>query len=221
MKIYKRLFNCIFLSLFFFTSYGQKNTPTDDKTSLQDTVLLLNGEIIIAKVVNTTPDEITIIKPSKREKGMTIETERIFSVKYSNGSEKVFYSQDSTLEHYFSIEETRLFILGERDAEKAFRSSFATITGIAIGAASGIIIPIPLNILPPVIYSFAVSAPKIRIKRSTVSNPNYLQYDTYILGYERVARKKKTMSVFKGSAIGLIAGFFIYSQFIQNPPLIR
>lgn len=222
MKNYQKFITCtLLLSSLFSISYAQKATTTNtDKTNLQDTILLLNGDVIISKIQSISPEEIRIVKPSNKNKETSIDMDRVFSVKYSNGSEKIFYHQDTTIENYFTVEETRLFIFGEQDAAKAFKSPLSTATSFAIGTVSGSFGSL-LSVVPPVVYSFVAAAPKVRIKHNTVSNPDYLKYDTYILGYERVARKKKTMNAFKGGFIGLVAGFVVYSQFIRTPPLIR
>ena len=52
--------------------------------------------------------------------------------------------------------------------------------------------------------------PKVKIKKGTVSNPDYLNHQTYLLGYDRVARKKRKISSLIGGGIGLGVGLGTY-----------
>ena len=52
--------------------------------------------------------------------------------------------------------------------------------------------------------------PKVKIKHSTVSNIEYLKQDAYIMGYERVARKKRKFQSMIGGGIGLVVGLGTY-----------
>src|SRR4030067_485531 len=111
MKIYNKLISVvylIFLTSFSFAQNSIKYFPADE--SLRDTVLLMNGEEIITTVVDTTVDMVKIIGTSKKKKEIIIDSDRIFSLKFSNGFEKVFYTQDSTVGNEYSVEEVRYFI---------------------------------------------------------------------------------------------------------------
>jgi len=48
---------------------------------------------------------------------------------------------------------------------------------------------------------------KIKIRHETISNPNCIDHDPYILGYERRARAKRRMQSLIGGGIGLVAGY--------------
>jgi len=59
-------------------------------------------------------------------------------------------------------------------------------------------------------------ATKVRIKHSTISNPNYIDYDAYILGYERVARTRRRIQALIGGTIGLAAGYGLYFGLLKD-----
>jgi hypothetical protein len=60
---------------------------------------------------------------------------------------------------------------------------------------------------------------KVKIKHSTISNPNYIDQDAYILGYERVSRTKRRIQALIGGTIGLAAGYGLYFGILkQNLP---
>lgn len=185
-----------------------------------DTILLLNGQQLICPVIDTSFFGVKVnYQKRNKQREMIVEGERIFSVKFgSNGQEKIYYKQDSAFENYFTVDETRLFIKGEQDAAK-YKPRFATASSIVIGVSSIVVLPSIFSLAPPFAYSASTLVPKIRIKHSTVSNPAYLNYDTYILGYERVARKKRLVQSLKGSVCGLAIGFagvFVYSNYINK-----
>lgn len=60
---------------------------------------------------------------------------------------------------------------------------------------------------------------KVKIKHKTISNPNYIDQDAYILGYERVSRSRRRIKALIGGTIGLAAGYGLYFGLLkQNLP---
>ena len=113
----KKLLSAISLfSMFFLLNSGFSQTG-------KDTILLLNGKVIIANVIDTTKGVTSIRNPKDSLKKILIENERIFSISNNKG-ESVMYVLDSASGKEFSIEEMRYFIHGEQDAEKAFNAPF-------------------------------------------------------------------------------------------------
>jgi hypothetical protein len=183
----------------------------------KDTVQLMNGEIIVSNVIDTSFYGVKILHPKKNKtKEMIIEGERIFSVKFANGHEKFIYFQDTTIGNEFTIEETRYFLYGERDADKGFKSPWWPVGNFAVGAASGFALNSYFSFLPPFAFPLMTRIPKVTIRHHTVSNLNYLKQDTYILGYERVARKKRVLKSFASGVVGLAVGFAARSVYDKN-----
>jgi len=172
---------------------------------------------MISSVFDTSFFGVKVYGKTKKKKEMIVEGERIFSIKFASGKEKIYYKQDSVFENYFTVDETRLFIKGEQDAAK-YKCRFSTISSFAVGAASGLVLGSVFAFIPPFTFSATTLLPKVRIRHSTVSNMNYLNYDTYILGYERVARKKRLINSLSGGVAGLAASFtgiIVYNKFIK------
>lgn len=175
-----------------------------------DTVLLLNGSMVVSTVLDT-PGGVTAIKnPKHPEKNDLIENDRIFSITNASG-EHVLYVFDSLQGNEFTVDEMRYFIKGEQDADKGFKAHGSFYGNLAIGALSGVtgyfLCPIP-----PFLFVSLTGIPKVKIKKETVSNLDYLKQDAYLMGYERVARKKRKMKSLLGGGIGLGVGlgtFFI------------
>ena len=173
-----------------------------------DTVLLLNGSSIVATVIDTANGVTTIKNPKGGKGNFAIENDRIFSIKNSKG-EQIIYVYDTIIGNEFTIDEMRLFIKGEQDAEKGFKAPGALICNIVIGAAAGVtgyfLCPIP-----PFAFIALSGLPKVRIRHSTVSNLEYLKQESYLNGYERVARKKRKINSLIGGGIGLGVGLGTY-----------
>jgi hypothetical protein len=118
---------------------------------------------------------------------------------------------DTIIGNEFTIDEMRYFILGEQDAEKGFKAKGAFWGNMLLGAA-GAVTGSFLCPIPPFAFVALSGLPKIKIKPSTVSNIDNVKHDSYLMGYERVARKKRKISSLAGGGIGLAAGlgtFFI------------
>jgi|ERR1700756_1589141 len=180
-----------------------------------DTLYLMNGRIVVSPVIDTSFLAATFVDPEDSTKRTHIENDQLFAIKYNNGSVFYYYKQD-TIANWYTRDEMWLFMQGERDARKGFkaRGSFTggLITGM-IGGASGLAIGSLGAFFGPVVplaFFTTVGIPKVRIKHKTVSNPNNLDYDAYILGYEREARTKRRRSSMIGGGIGVALGYIAY-----------
>lgn len=170
----------------------------------KDTVLLLAGGYVTGHITEITPTFITVKDSEKSTRGTTVETDRIFSYTNSTG-EHILYMVDSASGNEFSITEMRYFIRGEQDGKKGFKARPAFYTNMAIGVLGGVsgtfFFPIPA-------FTFAilVGLPKVHIKKSTVRNLEDLNHPTYIMGYERMARRNRKIQSLIGGGIGLVVG---------------
>ena len=163
----------------------------------KDTILLLNGNVIIANVIDTTNGVTSIKNPKDSLKNIIVENDRIFSISNQNG-ESIMYVYDTVLGNEFTIDEMRYFICGEQDAEKGFKPRGAFWGNMVLGAAAGVTGSFFCP-LPPFAFVALSGLPKVKIKHSSVSNIDYLKHDTYLMGYERVGRKmRKTSSLVGG-----------------------
>jgi hypothetical protein len=207
---------CTLLLAFLKPAIAQQTTGP---ANIKDTVLLMNGDKLAGAVIDTIYHKIkvTFVTKKGKEKTVLIDDELVFSVLFRNGREKIIYEQDTINGNYFGVEETRMFILGERDAEKYYHSPLGTVSSVVVGVASGYFASISfLAAIPPFAYSGILLIPKIKIKYKTVSTPEYLNYDTYVMGYEKVARRKKLFRSLIGGIAGLTAGLFTFQLAFPN-----
>lgn len=179
-------------------------------TAIKDSVYLLNGQIVSENVLDTLLGAVTIINPDKPEKKLHYELDDIYMVSYKTGYRRYYYSQDSLKNNWFTRNEMWYFMIGERDARKGFKARGALIgSGIAglVGGMSG-------TFFAPVLpygYLALVGIPKVKIRANTISNPVNVDYDAYILGYERNARQKRRIQSVIGGTAGLIIGYGLYA----------
>ena len=181
----------------------------------KDTILLMNGNMVVEKVIDTLIGAVTIFDPQKPTEKLHYEYDEIYCVKYASGFKDYYYTQDTLKGNYFTREEMEYYMYGERDARKGFKARGALIGSGLVGAASG---GLGLFFAPifPFGYMGLSGITKVKIKHSTISNPNYIEHDAYILGYERVSRSKRRIQSLIGGTIGLAVGYGLYFGVLKN-----
>jgi len=188
---------------------------SNGKAQTKDTIFLMNGHFVSEKIIDTLIGAVTIVNPEKPTEKLHYEYDDIYSVKYGNGTTKYYYFQDTLRNNYFTREEMQYYIYGERDARKGFKARGSLIGAGVVGLASG---GLGLFFAPVFPYGYmALSGlPKVRIRHNTISNPNYIDQDAYILGYERVSRSKRRIQALIGGTIGLAAGYGLYFGILKD-----
>lgn len=185
------------------------------KAQAKDTILLMNGNKVVEKVTDTLIGAVTIVDPEKPTKKLHYEYDEIYCVKYGSGLKDYYYSQDTLNGNYFTRDEMEYYIFGERDARKGFKARGcligAGITGLVSGGLGLFFAPVF-----PYGYMGLSGITKVKIKHSTISNPNYIEHDAYILGYERVARGKRRIQALIGGSIGLVVGYGLYFGVLKD-----
>jgi hypothetical protein len=183
----------------------------------QDTIYLMNGHVVGEKVIDTLLGAVTIWNNKKPGKKINYEWNQLYMVRFSDGYKRYYYRQDSALYNFFTRDEMWMYMKGEVDARKGFKARGSLIgAGIAgiIGGMSGTF----FGPVAPYGYMACVGFPKVRMRSHTISNPNYVDSDAYILGYERVARHRRRIQAIIGGTIGLAIGYTIYGLFHQHYP---
>ncbi len=181
-----------------------------------DTVYLMSGKTVTGIVKDSADERLKILIPRKGNfKADFIDLDLVYSVKYTTGTESVFYKQDTLFGNYYSAQEVKFFLQGERDARKSYRCPMWTTGAFVAGFAGGYTENFFLTFLPPFLYAGATTLFRIKIRPGTVSNPDYLKYDTYLLGYEKQARQHRIFRSLLVGGIGMVSGF-ITSSVIQD-----
>lgn len=201
----KTLFLSLFIIFWSFTVKAQN----------KDTILLMNGNTVVEKVLDTLIGAVTIVNPLNTLEKLHYEYDDIYCVKYATGFTDYYYTQDTLTGNYFTRDEMLYYIYGERDARKGFKARGALIGAGVVGLVSG---GLGLFFAPifPYGYMALTGIPKVRIRHSTISNPNYIEHDPYILGYERVSRSRRRIQALIGGTIGLVAGYGLYFGILKD-----
>lgn len=184
---------------------------------VEDTIYLMNGHVIAQRVIDTTLGAVSILNPKKLSSRIHYEWDQLYMVRFANGTKRYYYYQDSTINNWFTRDEMWMYMKGERDARRGFKARGAMIgAGIAgfVGGMTGTL----WGPIAPYGYMAFSGITKVRIRHHTVSHPNYLESDAYILGYERVARQKRKTRSLIGGTIGLAVGYGFYALFHQHYP---
>lgn len=172
-----------------------------------DTVYLMSGRTVEGVVKDTSNEKLKILIPKSGGgyKADFIDQELIFSVKYKTGTEAVFYKQDTLFGNYYTPNEVRYFLQGERDARRYYRCPGWIAGGFLVGFGGGYT-GNALFLAAPFAYSGITVGFRVKIRPGSVSNPDYLRYDTYLMGYEKVAHQKRFLRTLVAGGIGFAAG---------------
>jgi hypothetical protein len=182
--------------------------PAQEKA---DTLFFMNGDFLSVKVLDTANFMVHFKYTRKNKlKDLSVERERLYSIKFGTGEERLYYYYDTLVGNYFTVEETHKFIYGEHDALKGYKPRLDFIGGFLVGTASAVFTPTIVAPLPVFGYTACVTLiPRIRGNRKVITNMNYMKDESYLIGYERIARKKKSFYSLLGGLVGMAVGFGI------------
>jgi len=184
-----------------------------------DTIYLMNGQKVGVVVIDTSFALVTYKIPNSQQpdKIRNFEKDDIFCIRYKKGDLFYYYSQDTARGDWFTREEMWYFTQGERDAQKGFKPVSTMIIGGTLGIAAGMTGMYIAPALPLGFYLIS-DITKIKIRHSSVSNPELVQYDAYVLGYQKVARTKRRIFAIIGGVAGLTLGYTTYFIFKNQYP---
>lgn len=180
----------------------------------QDKILTMEGAVIDCQIIDDTQILITYEVTNKRGKvkSRSMHKTEVFSIIKEGKNEHIFYSKDEVLGDNFTIEEMKIYLVGEQDAKKSYSTRNTEIIGYVLGAAGGYLAQgsVIVLLITPITYVLYQYLPYIKIKEETMSSIGYKHNDFYMQGYELVARGKKIRAALKSSVIGSLAGAIIY-----------
>ncbi len=175
----------------------------------QDQLLFLNGKELNGSLLNVTNFEITFKNEKNAE--LLIDNFRVFSYN-QKGKENVLYKYDSLEGNFLKEHDMRLFVYGERDAHKSYRSNFSNAMGFVAGGVAGYFMQKEqafIYVAAPLAYTSLTLVFPTTVKEKRLTDLQYLKEDEYLRGHERVARSKRTQNALKSSFLGLGTGFLI------------
>ncbi len=201
--------NTLFLAIFLLVAVFT-HAQTSPDTIKKDSIFFLNGEVREVNVVDTVAHLIKFFpgKVKGRPRIQEIEKSKVFSLKFSDGQERIIYFHDSALGNVLTILEARMFMLGEQEADKNYRNKWPAIIGFAVSAVSPLVFAdaVLISPIPAAVIPLHTLIPVIKVNTEKIVHKEYLQYDTYLMGYVKVARKKNFIHSIIGAGAGLAAG---------------
>lgn len=176
---------------------------------VQDTIYLMNGQVVGEKIIDTLLGAVTIMNNKKEGKKIHYELEQLYMVRFADGHKRYYYEQDTLHNNWFTRDEMWMYMKGENDARRGFKAKGALVGSGIAGIIAGMTGTFYAPVLPYGYMAFS-GLPKIRIRGNTISNPTYVESDAYILGYERVARQRRKIKSVIGGTVGLAVGYGLY-----------
>lgn len=192
--------------------------PLGLRSSAQDKINLMNGQIVEGRVLGQSTLE---IRYQVRKGDHLIErsepTEGVFSVTDSLGREKIWYFMDTVFGNDLTIQQMRWYLKGERDARKGYKPWGPMIGGFVVGAGAVIAMDLEVNslIIPPA-YAGLMAWPRVNVTRGSITDPAMEGDPSYAMGYSAAGRPKRVLKSLIASALGVGVGLFV-RQVIINP----
>ena len=193
-----------FYALFFFFS---------TLSMAQDRIILINGSVLDVKNVELKDNRVSF-QSMKKEKRKKINPDRVFSIQYADGSEKVIFTSDPLDPNDFKPEEMRMFIKGEQDANMYYHNTGTKIASAVVGAGSGLLTIYGLVV--PALYSTIVGSFSPNVQKHKVSDPVLRDNLNYREGYERKCRDRKIRNSLIYGFGGFVVGFTTFAILLND-----
>ena len=205
----------------------------------QDKLLLLNGRIDKGEIIadKEATFDFKIYKNGGKEKIISYDKCRIFSITDINGKESILYKKDTTIGNLLSENQMQMYIYGQRDAHENFGGASHYLGGFILGLAATLfdtyefglskkeiadgLAPVPTGLFLrdpsvfPVLFPLSIplgaSLLPSKIMKDDVSNIGYLNSEEYVEAFNKVKKFKRIKNSFLGSLAGATVGFLGYS----------
>lgn len=186
----------------------------------QDSILLMNGQTIEAKVIGQSTLEVRYLERTRKGLRERAEpTANVFSVSDSLGRERIWYFHDTIVGNDLTVDQMRWYIKGEQDAREGYKPWLPLLGGFVVGAGATAGFDLEVNsLLIPPLYAGLMALPRVHITFGSVRDPRMEGNDYYAMGYAKTGRTKRVVRSLLTSAAGVVTGLAL-RQFIINPNL--
>jgi hypothetical protein len=185
-----------------------------------DRILLMNGQVIEAKVLGQSTLEIRYLTETRKGvKERTEPTESVFSVTDTLGRERIWYFYDTVFGNDMTVDQMRWFIKGEQDARKGYKPFWPMLGGFVVGAGltMGFDLEVTSLLIPP-LFSASMALPRVHVTRGSITDPLMEGDEYYAYGYAKTGRSKRVVKTLITSAAGVAFGLAM-RQLVINPNL--
>jgi hypothetical protein len=172
----------------------------------QERIVFMNGkEKPVLRVIGLKDKNLVYLTlKDSTEKKVTIN--KVFASIDKAGKENILYRQDSAVEYELTPEQMKMYVLGEQEAMRTYKSPGSYYTGGIAGIAGGLLIPFfsPLALVPPATGAIIANSFHAGPDKEKIGNSSYLQSQEFLSGYQYKARTIRLKSSLLGAAAGLI-----------------
>jgi hypothetical protein len=179
----------------------------------QDKILLIDGRVITVKNLSLSGYKIAY-RTVNKNKLKKIDTERVFSIQYADGSEKVVFTPNLQDSLDYTVPQMRMFVKGEQDATRYYKNNLNK--GIAFTIGVGASLFAIYGLVAPPLYSTVIGAFSPNMGKMKVSDSSLLNDQDYLEGYKSKVRNRKIRNSLLSGFIGFAAGAVAISIFANN-----
>ena len=191
------------------------NTPLfAQETQQGGNLLLINGKIIPFKLIESNGYDLVYRTPDPKNKLKKIDPERVFSIKYMDGSERVIFQRDTLDPLEFTVDEMRLFIKGEQDADRLYHNNLNKVGAFAAGVVSSYFGF--YGVIGPPLYASFFGAFTPKVEKIKGVDTELIKIPEYREGFEKKARDRKIRNMLISGFIGFAAGAITISVATNN-----
>ena len=191
------------------------NTPLfAQETQQGGNLLLINGKIIPFKLIESNGYDLVYRTPDPKNKLKKIDPERVFSIKYMDGSERVIFQRDTLDPLEFTVDEMRLFIKGEQDADRLYHNNLNKVGAFAAGVVSSYFGF--YGVIGPPLYASFFGAFTPKVEKIKGIDTELIKIPEYREGFEKKARDRKIRNMLISGFIGFAAGAITISVVANN-----
>lgn len=181
----------------------------------QDTILLIDGREVQARVLLITPAAVTYVPTLEppRPDTLSLAASDVFMVRYANGAKVVVRNPTSSASGLPAVGRTAqdLTNQGQVDAQRYFKAPgtlFVTAGATAVGMF--LFTPAVLGLLGGAATGGAIAVSPVRDQNFVVSDTTLLRNPNYLSGYRQQAQRKKVGKAAAGVGVGLVAGTAVW-----------
>jgi hypothetical protein len=194
----------------------------------QDTLLLLNGKEVAADSIGFNGH--TIYLKYNNVKGLRkvislvkytfdkhdgtafhpththqINPYKAFSIRKAAGDEQIVFVPDPSDPMDFTIDQMRMFIKGEQDADRYYKNNVNKAAAFAVGVGSSLL-TIYGVVIPP-LYATAIGSFTPRMNVRNGHDSPFRDDPVYCEGYQRKMRDRKIRNALVSGLVGFASGF--------------
>jgi hypothetical protein len=189
-------------------------TPLLYSTCLaQGSIMFVDGRKVECSFIDYTTDSSKVkYTLTNKTKVRTSPKDQLFSYTPVMKNEIVFYTPDTLAEsevETFNERQMRMYIIGQQDARAHYKTTVSVIGGAVCGGIGGYFLPALLSPLGAVPFVAVNGLLFNKVNRKKVYNRLYLAEETYLMGYQKVARGKRVQQGIVAGLAGALVGIVV------------